>query len=420
MNDARTTTPRRSPSRPARLAALAAIGVLLLGGCAGRDARARIDALRNPPITYVVIDTIREPPMPAPTIQPLEDPSALRPSGMPPPLRTAGNRIVGPDGGPVRLMGVNIASLEWTDEGENVLHSLGVAIDQWRCSVVRVPLSQDRWFGRSPTQTDGGARYRSVVDSMVVGAARRGAYVLLDLHWSDAGVWGKYIGQHQMPDTGSLLFWQDLGRRYANHPAVLIGLYNEPHDVPWDVWLNGGVVEEKVPSEGPHDPSQPIKRVRTSVRYRAVGHQELYDAVRAAGATENPVFIGGLDWAYDLAPVLRGYAVQGENIVYDTHVYPGKDWKPEFSWENAFLAPSRQVPVFVGEWGANVGGPAPPGRGDPAQFLADVVGLLRENGQLSWAAWDFHPAAGPTLIRNWDYEPTEFGRTVMGELKPPE
>jgi endoglucanase len=368
----------------------------------------------------VVIDTIRQPSVPAPAVEPLEDTSALRPPGMPPPLRTAGNRLVGPDGQPVRLRGVNIASLEWTDEGENVLHSLGVAINQWRCNVVRVPLSQDRWFGRSPTQTDDGARYRSAVDSMVVGAARRGAYILLDLHWSDAGVWGKYIGQHQMPDTGSLLFWQDLARRYANHPAVLMGLYNEPHDVPWDVWLNGGVLEEKVPSAEPHDPSQPIKRVRTSVRYRAVGHQELYDAVRAAGATDNLIFIGGLDWAYDLAPVLRGYAVQGDNVVYDTHVYPGKDWKPEFSWENAFLAPSRQVPVLVGEWGANVGGPGPPGRGDPAQFLAAMVELLRKNDHLSWTAWDFHPAAGPTLIRNWDYEPTEFGRIVMDELERPD
>lgn len=147
------------------------------------------------------------------------------------------------------------------------------------------------------------------------------------------------------------------------------------------------------------------------MRCRAVGHQELYDAVLAAGATENLIVIGGLDWGYDLAGVLEGYAIKGENIVYDSHVYSGKDWKPELSWENAFLTPSRQVPVLIGEWGG--GGP---GRGQD-DFLPRMVRCLRENKQLSWTAWDLHPAAGPTLIRNWDYEPTEFGQVVFDELK---
>ncbi len=248
MSISRTWTQSRRGAQAAALAAGLLLSTLLLGGCvdggARSDAAARIEALRHPPITYVVIDTTQEAAEPAPTIEPLEDRSALQPPGTPPPLRTQGNRIVGPDGRPVRLRGVNIASLEWTDEGENVLRSLEVAIDDWGCNIVRVPLSQDRWFGRSPTQTDGGARYREIVDAMVVGAAKRGAYILLDLHWNNLAVWGQYIGQHRMPDPGSLLFWRALGQRYANHPAVLMGLYNEPYDVSWDVWLNGGVLEE--------------------------------------------------------------------------------------------------------------------------------------------------------------------------------
>lgn len=406
----RPTRPRRPMA--AALAAGLLLTALLAGGCARMAARARIEALRHPPVTHVLIDNTQEPAEAPPPIEVLEDPSVLRPPGTPPALHAEGNRIIGPDGRTVRLRGVNIASLEWTDEGENVLRSLEVAIDDWGTNVVRVPLSQDRWFGRSPTQQDGGAGYRAIVDAMVAGAAERGAYILLDLHWSNAGARGRFAGQHQMPDRGSLHFWEALGQRYANHPAVLMGLYNEPHSVSWDVWLNGGEVEEKVESQTRHDPTKPLQRIRTNVRYRAVGHQELYDAVRAAGAAENLIVAGGLDWGYDLAGVLTGYAIRGRDVVYDSHVYPGKDWKPELSWENAFLTPSQQVPVLIGEWGG--GGWRREGQ---EEFLPRMVECLRENGQLSWTAWDFHPTAGPTLIRSWDYEPTEFGQVVFDELQ---
>lgn len=393
------------------LSACLLLGTAPASGSIALFRRDCIHALRNPLVAHILIDTISHPPTEPPTVRPLADRSALRPAGTPRPLRVEGNRIVAPDGTPLRLRGVNIASLEWTDEGENVERSLEVAVDGWGCNIVRIPLSQDRWFGRSPTQRDGGEAYRQIVDNLVIAAARRGAYVLLDLHWSNAGVWGRFIGQHRMPDPGSLLFWQDLGQRYANHPAVLLGLYNEPHSVTWDVWLNGGEVEEEVAAGEPHDPTQPLPRVRTRVRYRAVGHQELCDAVRAAGATDNIIVIGGLDWGYDLSGLLQGYAVRGDNILYDTHVYPNKDWKPELSWENAFLGPSRTFAVLVGEWGGRASADGEPG------FIEEFVQCLRDNDQLSWTAWDFHPAAGPTLIRNWDYDPTETGRIVMRELK---
>ncbi len=327
----------------------------------------------------------------------------------PAPLHVSGNRIVDPQGRPVRLRGVNIASLEWTDTGENVLRSVGVAIDSWGSNLVRIPLSQDRWFGRAPSQSDGGEAYRKIVDGVVEAAAQRGAYVILDLHWSNAGEWGKNIGQHNMPDAASLQFWRDAARRYANNPAVLFGLYNEPHDVSWEVWLKGGQVEEQIRRRRRRDPAA-ANTPPTVLRYRAVGHQQLYDAVRAAGARDNLVVIGGLEWGYDLTGPLHGSAVRGRNIVYDTHVYPGKDWKPELSWENAFLVPSRTLPVLVGEWGAD----QPRGG---AEFLGKFVDVLHRNPQLSWAAWDLHPSAGPTLIRDWDYQPSEFGKLVMQELK---
>ncbi len=48
-----------------------------------------------------------------------------------------------------------------------------------------------------------------------------------------------------MPDRNSVAFWKDVAAAYKNHPAVIFDLYNEPHDVSWDVWLKGGKVTEK-------------------------------------------------------------------------------------------------------------------------------------------------------------------------------
>ncbi len=48
-----------------------------------------------------------------------------------------------------------------------------------------------------------------------------------------------------MPDRNSLEFWKSVASAYKNHPAVIFDLYNEPHDVSWDIWHKGGQVTEK-------------------------------------------------------------------------------------------------------------------------------------------------------------------------------
>ena len=61
---------------------------------------------------------------------------------------------------------------------------------------------------------------------------------------------------------------KSLASTYKNHPAVIFDLYNEPHDVSWDIWRNGGQVTEKASRRNP------------AKTYEAVGMQTLLDAVR--------------------------------------------------------------------------------------------------------------------------------------------
>ena len=196
---------------------------------------------------------------------------------MPLPLKVVGTRILNSKNQPVLLRGVNAASLEWTSDGRGA-HSqnVNVAIQDWHVNIIRLPLSQDRWFGKAPEQTDGGKAYRALVQAGVDTCASQSCYIILDLHWSDCNEWGTNIGQHSMPDLNSLAFWKDFAPVYANQPAVLYDLYNEPHDVSWDVWLKGGTITDRPNS----------RRAGPPRTYQAVGMQTLLDAVRGHGRQE--------------------------------------------------------------------------------------------------------------------------------------
>jgi Tol biopolymer transport system component len=326
-----------------------------------------------------------------------------RATAMPLPLKVRGTHVDNSRGERVRLRGVNAASLEWTSDGEgHIRKTVETAIRDWHANPIRLPLSQDRWFGKAPEQKDDGAAYRALVKQVVDLCAAEGCYVILDLHWSDAGEWGKQIGQHAMPDRNSLEFWKSLAAVYKNHPAVLFDLYNEPHDVSWDVWLKGGQVTERATRRTP------------AKTYEAVGMQALLDAVRDAGAN-NVVVAGGLDWAYDMSGFLAGKQLsdpRGDGVIYANHTYPFKGDTVE-RWIAKMEAATAKLPVIVSEFGSDPRGGA--GR-TGEEWVRQVLQALHDH-DWDWTAWDLHPAAGPRLISDWNYTPTPgFGRWVKQAL----
>jgi len=331
------------------------------------------------------------------------DPSA---AVTPLPLHVVGTNVMNSHGEKVRLRGVNVASLEWTSDGQgHILETVRVAIRDWHANIIRLPLSQDRWFGYGPEQTDRGQAYRALVRQIAAYCTTNACYLILDLHWSDCNEWGHNIGQHSMPDTNSLAFWRDFAPVFANQPAVLYDLYNEPHDVSWEVWLHGGRIKDK--PAGRRNPETPKT-------FTAVGLQTLLDAVRATGAN-NVVVAGGLDWAYDLSGILKGSRLadpHGNGVIYANHCYDNKHETVD-TWIAHMEAASAQLPVIVSEFGGHAG----PSLMDPSDnWLLHVMRSL-EAHQWSWTAWDLHTSARPNLIADWDYTPTpNFGVYVKGAL----
>lgn len=338
------------------------------------------------------------------------DPEKPNPAKFPAELRVAGTKIVDKAGREILLQGVNVDSLEWSVRGEQVLKSTLVAVDDWKSNCIRLPVVDKFWFGQDSTQKDGGQAYRELVDNVISLAANRGAYVMLDLH------------RFRAPKKVHVDFWKDAATRYKNHPAVIFELFNEPHGVSWEVWRNGGFVADK---DTPADEDAfltPEEKALNTKGFHSVGVQALVNAVRETGA-KNIVLAGGLDWAYDLSGIAKGFALEekgGNGLVYTTHIYAGKR-----DWTGKVLVVADKYPLMVSECGANDKKfafiPAE-AQEDAVTWVPRLLGFIQKH-KFNWTAFSLHPKSAPVLITGWDYTPTpEWGalakRALAGEKFP--
>ena len=321
-------------------------------------------------------------------------------SAAPSALHVSGNHLLNSTGQNVVLKGIDVPSLDYSNEGQGVMpdDSGGTAPavpyllgSPWSVGVIRLPICQDRWMGYAPTDwsgPDNASTYQHEVDEVVNAASAVGAYVVVDMHWSDEGVWGQNLGQHEMPDENTATAWSSVAAHYANNPAVLFDAYNEPHDVNWGTWLSGGWV-----SEGPG--------------YESPGMQGIVNTIRATGAN-NVILVGGLQWAYDLTGVMNGYAISGSNIMYSAHVYP---WKS--NWDQYVTVAAGSYPIFVGEFGAD----SDSNGNNPGGWMNDLTGWMDAHGY-SGAAWSSFPdngasatyasGNGPFVFNDWTFSLTSW------------
>ena len=246
------------------------------------------------------------------------------------------------------------------------------------------------WAGHGPYQNDGGMKYRQLVDDAVNLCAANGVYIVIDLHCFRA------------PTDVHVAFWNDIAPRYKNHPAVLYEWFNEPHDISWEVWRNGGTVTDKKKSDNVATENE--EKLTT---FTTVGIQKLVNTIRDTGA-KNILIAGGLDWSYDLSGILNGFALEehgGNGIMYSTHVYP---WKSD--WQGKFVPVAEKYPLFMGEVGADTKKMdfiAADRQEDPQTWSPDILGLIQKH-KLNWTAWNFHPKSTPRVIEDWTYTPTPF------------
>ena len=329
-------------------------------------------------------------------------------------LKVVGKQIQTEAGCNFRIVGVNICGLEWSangmgppsGNGGDIRLSITNAVNVWKANVVRIPMNQDFWFGYSDGNSQSSTtqnttymnNYRAIIDGAITTASNLGCYVELDLHWSGNGNWGSTIpsGQQDMPDDHSVNFWQDVAARYANNPAVIFNLYNEPKGtLSWSLWRNGGNV-----AAGWHTP----------------GHQALVTAIRGTGAN-NMIVAGGINWAWDMTGIAANALTDtgsGNGIAYEAHIYDNKGGTTQAQkinlWNtNVTVAVAAGYCVIIGEFG-----PVTDGTQDNAgctPFESDLISWINGNNPQSYVynamGWCWHQGASPKLIKDWSFTPTD-------------
>lgn len=339
------------------------------------------------------------------------DPETPNPAKWPSELHVQGNKVFNKAGQEVWLQGVNVDSLQWNPRGEYVMKSTLVALEDWKSNLLRLPIQDKFWYGQDVNQKDGGQAYRELIDNIVNLAANRGAYVMLDLH------------RFRAPKHAHIDFWKDVAGKYKNHLAILFELFNEPHGISWEVWRNGGFVEDKNTPADEDAFLTPEEKALNAKGFHSVGLQALVDAVRGTGA-KNIVVVGGLDWSYDLTGIAKGFALDerdGNGMMCAAHIYAQKT-----DWLGKVMIVAERYPIIVSEVGANTKKfdfmPAE-SQEDAATWVPRMLGFIQQH-KLHWTAFSLHPGSAPVLIKDWQYTPSpEWGapakRALAGEKFPP-
>jgi aryl-phospho-beta-D-glucosidase BglC (GH1 family) len=328
------------------------------------------------------------------------------------PLHTSGNTIYDGTNAPLRLRGTN---MEWIDVYPTI--APGSALDdnsvahmkQWGINIVRVPLSEDFW---TPNDCHYSPEYVATVDQAVQSITSRGMVALLDLHHNtrQPGTCAPTVQQRMADSPQSVNFLASLAGRYQSNPLVAFDLYNEPHDLTWSQWLNGGSLTD---SDG--------------VTWQAAGMQQLYDAVRGSGA-RNLVFVSGNNWATSPPP---GTAlVAGYNIVYAAHYYtcPGIQTPPGCTTSDPYnpAPPGQRLdawsplattqPMMATEFGW-----PDPGNGT---YTQNAINWAEARG-IGWTAFEWgYGSAGSNaafgfLADQSVFEPAASGMPVLAGLAGP-
>ena len=311
-------------------------------------------------------------------------------------LHVAGNQLLNGARQPLVLRGVDRSGSEYACiqgfgffDGPSNAASVQ-AIAAWRANAVRVPLNEDCWLGINGALAPySGAAYQAAIANYVDVLNQNGLVAILDLHWTAAGS-GRATGQTQMADADHApAFWSSVAGTFKGNNSVIFDLYNEPHDISWACWRDGGA--------------------SCGTGYVVAGMQSMVDAVRRTGAT-NVLMLGGLAYANDLSQWLAYRPADPQhNLIAAWHVYNFNSCNNAGCYDSQVAPVAQQVPLVAGEIGEN----------DCAHaFIDGLMGWLDAHnaGYVGWA-WNTQGCASfPSLISDYSGTPTNFGLGLKNHL----
>jgi hypothetical protein len=273
-------------------------------------------------------------------------------------VRVSGAKLIGVNGKPLRLIGVDRSGTEYSCSGPVAGGGFGYGIFQgpvdagsvsallsWHVNAVALPLNEACWLGGyaklNPQYS--GAAYRRAIVAYVNRLNRSGIYVILRLSAAAPGqhAYGEdQISSDEIPMADadhSVAFWRSVAKTFRSNHWVLFHTYDEPHDVSWKCLLHGCLANDK--PEG-HE------RFGT---YRTAGNQAMVNAIRGAGARQ-PIIISGPNFAGDLSQWKRyAPADPRHELMADVSSFDYSDYV--VSHATSLQSFVRSHPVIVGGFG---------------------------------------------------------------------
>ncbi len=329
-------------------------------------------------------------------------------------LHTDGNQIKDPVGNTVVLRGIDMIDIgfmsDWQGGTAEMLDRLTDKLDAqgsspgWYPKVIRINVT--------PADTSSGwpHRFNANYDHFYYGYLRpivdyckaKDVYAIIDWH---------YVANTYDHITSTSEFWTYMAPKFSNDSHVLFELFNEPmNDFNNDWIFNDNDVNEWL-----------------SVRQDM---QTWVNIVRQS-APKNLILVAGTNYAQILKPIVD-YPIDGDNIVYVSHIYPGHFhnwfWSDSFpvfgrSYKNEIETVAAVYPVIMTEWGfsqSNASNPDDLGFGtitDYGQPLMDFIEELGVSNSAWVASYDWgppifwNPGGWPPPIGPW---PLRIGEGEMG------
>ena len=326
-------------------------------------------------------------------------------------LATSGNHIVNADGSTWIGRGANLhdtrscgggTALDGTAINDGVTgvnevkRRIDVLTDQWKASFIRLALESRRPQDNYVTDANYRSKVKEIVDYI---GTKPGVYVLVSI-WLDPS-----LDANGWPTAATNTILAQLAQDFYASSHVLYGVSNEPQNN----------------FDGAQD-AQVWTRMNDAVA-----------AIRAAesalGANRHIVTVQGTrGWARDLSyyvthPITAG---GGVNVAYETHIYNS----PADFASLLLVAPTRTIPVIVGEFGP-INDQWNQATVSDMQTLMDMA----KANNIPHLAWTFHQYCPPNLIAdtpgvawntnsttpNWigmPIYPTDFGQLLINNLLP--
>jgi aryl-phospho-beta-D-glucosidase BglC (GH1 family) len=214
-------------------------------------------------------------------------------------------------------------------------------------------------------------------------ATSKNLYVIIDFHQIDNVTSGT-----NNSSAAAVTFWTTVAPVFSSYSNVIYEAFNEPID----------------------------SKTGWNAAFQTAA-QSWVTAIRS-GAPNNLIVVGSPSWSQHPEGALT-LPLTGGNLVFTAHIYPGNYPGSMNAFQNNVTTAIAQVPVFITEWGYQIGTTSPTNNlATPNDTWAQNLQTFVNGNGASWTAWVADPSWGPPMFQKTTGL-TDFGTFVQNWLANP-